>query len=158
MAHGTRIDWGGSSGFRPQDWMFIYKLILKYKIKTVLEYGCGLSTELLRVAGMKVHSMETIEKFYAPYKERGYNIVLCKYGEYPDLGKFDLGFVDGPGACEIKEREQSVLHAKRFCDYIYLHDHNLKQFRCFNDDPDWIQCKSNQGGKNHFFIKRKMLL
>jgi len=151
------IRWG-SAGFGRDDWRFIYRLVQKYNIRSVLEYGCGLSTELLYVIGLEVLSLETQERFAKLYKD--FNVVLCDYDEgYPAFSRrFDLGFIDGPGEAERHDRSKSVLHAKQYCDYIYLHDYDLYQFEQFENDPAWIQCRPYKEAHNHFFIRKEVLL
>ena len=98
------IIWG-TGGFARDHWAFLRELINKYEIKSVLEYGCGLSTELMLAMGLEVISMETLEE-YADIPNA--NIFICKYPEWMEFNrKFDLAFVDiydseGDPAEEVK--------------------------------------------------------
>lgn len=151
------ISWG-LAGFGRDDWNFVYRLIEKYRIKSVLEYGCGLSTELLYAVNLEVTSLETQRQFAEQYKD--FNILLCDYNKgYPLFNRrFDLGFIDGPGEKERHDRSKAVIHAKEYCDYIYLHDYDLYQFEQFEEDYNWVECRPYKEKHNHFFIRRKVLL
>ena len=151
----------GKGGFRFDDWRFINRLILRYDIKTVLEYGCGISTELLVCSGMTVTSLETQEQWAAAYLgDNRFNVILCNYSNgYPELNKkYDLGFIDGPGAAEISDRSKSVLHAKQRCSFIYLHDFNLNQFEHLDRDENWVRCTVPGKHKSHFYALRNKLI
>ncbi len=148
------ITWN-KGGFVPDNWRFVYELVRRFDIKTVLEYGVGLTTELLNVVGLKVHSMETQSIFYDLYRQK-FDVELCNYDEgYPELNRtFDLGFIDGPGEAERHDRSKSVIHAKKYCNFIYLHDYNLNQFEHLNNDIKWEQLGTYSERQDHFFIKR----
>jgi hypothetical protein len=151
----------GKGGLRFEDWRFIHRIILRYDIKTVIEYGCGLSTELLVCAGLKVTSLETQEKWADPYlNDKRFNVILCNYlAGYPDLKqRFDLGFIDAPGNAEISDRSKSVIHAKQRCNFIYMHDYNLNQFEDIDTDKNWVRCTEPGHHKNHFYALRKYLI
>jgi hypothetical protein len=151
----------GKGGLRFEDWRFVHRLILRYEVKTVLEYGCGLSTELLVCSGMKVTSLETQQKWAEPYlADRRFNVILCNYSDgYPDLkGRYDLGFIDGPGAAEISDRSKSVLHAKQRCNFLYMHDFNLNQFEQIDGDDKWVRCTAPGNHKSHFYALRSYLI
>lgn len=154
---GYSIIWG-QGGFAPEDWAFIYKYIKKYNIKSVLEYGVGLTTELLTAVGLEVYSMETQKEFYDLYSQK-FKVELCDYEKgYPEFNrKFDLGFVDAPGEAERHDRSKSVIHAKKYCNYIYLHDYDLYQFEQIENDPEWIQLEPYSQRHNHFFIRKEIL-
>jgi hypothetical protein len=156
---GKRIIWG-AGGFKYSDWDFVYNLIIKYRIRTVLEYGCGLSTELLKIIGMDVLSLETQEAWAKPYlDDKRFKIIMCNYSiGYPDLKtKFDLAFIDAPGEKEIHDRSKSVIHAKKYCSHIYLHDYNLNQYEHLDCDTDWILCTKARH-KNSFYIHKDVLI
>ena len=154
------IIWG-AGGFGINDLRFVYRVIRRYNIQTVLEYGCGLSTELMVSIGLKVTSLETQAKWAEPYlNDKTFNVILCSYKDgYPQLsGKYDLGFIDGPGAAEISDRSKSVLHAKERCSYLYLHDYNLNQYEHLDGDPDWVRCTDPGEHKSNFYLHRRTLI
>ncbi len=151
------INWQGGGGFAQADWRFVMDIIRKYDVKHVLEYGCGLSTELMVAMGLDVISLETQEQFADVYRVAGFNVWLCDYDEgYPDLGEacFDLAFVDGPGEQERHDRSKSVIHAMRYCNLIYLHDYNLGQFESLDAAKDWIAVTAYKERQNHLYVRR----
>lgn len=148
---GKFINWDNGGGFGKDDWRIVYDLIRKYDIRSVIEYGCGLSTELFMAIGMEIVSLETVEK-YADIPEA--NIIVAPYGKHPELGrKFDLAFIDGPGAYEFElrrelpDRRLSAEHAKRHAaHYVYMHDGGQGQPEVFDNDPAWEKIGGNDTG------------
>jgi len=155
VKRGVQIEWG-KGGFAQEDWKYIYEKILQYKIKTVLEYGCGLSTELLHSIGMKVVSLEDDKEWYDLYKPCGWTMYHCPYENgYPEsLGEFDLGFVDGPSNKGGKHRKRSVEHAMVRCKYLYLHDYGMQQFEVLKQSDVWISLEPYKEKHNHFFYRK----
>ena len=154
------ISWG-NGGFSRDNWRLVYAFIGEFNIKSVLEYGCGLSTELLLAIGMEVLSLETRKEFIDIPEAK---ILLCDYYDYPKLDRrFDLAFVDGPGAYEfeskkkVPERKNSILHAKQYVDYIYMHDGGMGQIEPLESDPNWEKYSkghTEKGCKDIFYKKR----
>jgi hypothetical protein len=151
---GLCIQWG-RGGFRREDWAFVRQTMERFCVRTVVEYGCGLSTELLYAMGIQAVSLETQIHFAKLYD--GYNVKFCNYDEgYPDLeGKmFDMALVDGPGEKEIHDRSKSILHAKEHAGIIYLHDYNLNQFEHLDNDKRWVAKTVYGHHKNHLYVLR----
>lgn len=145
MSEGKFITWG-AGGFGAGDWKILYEFIQSRGVKTVIEYGCGVSTELMMAVGLKVISLETVPQ-YAVIP--GANVLVFRYGEYPEgLGVYDLAFVDGPGAYEFEsagltpERKLSAAHAKRHAKAVYMHDAGLGQNEVFDNDCRWKKVRS----------------
>jgi hypothetical protein len=156
------IYWG-TGGFTIDDWRFLYALIKERNIKSVLEYGCGVSTELLMLIGMDLVSLETRPE-YKP-ENPGINVILYKYPEFPALDRrFDLAFIDGPGAQEfemvgkIPERRHSPVHAMQHTNLILLHDGGLGQIEPllaagWKLDPINSSCFTGVGARDILFRK-----
>lgn len=107
-----------------RDWAFIENMIDKYNVKTVLEFGAGLSTLLFAKKGVKVVSIETDKKWLESVKEIN---PVCDIrfwdGKSPiDFKgeKFDMAFVDGPTGGE--HREFSTKIASENANIILIHD------------------------------------
>lgn len=151
------INWGGGGGFAQADWRFVWeKVIRAYQVETVLEYGCGLSTELMTAVGLHVISLETQAQFAEIYQAAGFQVVLCDYEEgYPAMlpDRWDLGFVDGPGEQERHDRSKSVLHAMEHCDLIYLHDYDLHQFEHLDQSTGWLALTEYSERQNHLYAR-----
>jgi len=161
---GLNINWQGGGGFARDDWAFVRTVIQALDVKTVLEYGCGLSTELMVAMGLDVLSLETQEQFADIYGAAGFNVKLCDYDEgYLDLRplavpprelpRFDIGFVDGPGEQERHDRYKSVEHAALWCSAIYLHDYDLSQFEQLDDSSRWLPVTRYAERQNHLYIR-----
>ena len=123
------IDWG-TGGFTLDDFIFLRELIHRKNIRSILEYGCGISTELLMLLGVDILSLETRKEWVPP----GANVILYTYPEFPKLDRrFDLAFIDGPGceeferAGKVPERKFSPIHAMQYTNLILLHDGGLGQ-------------------------------
>ncbi len=133
----------GVTMIEPEDWEFMEPLIDKHSIKTVLEFGCGLSTLLMIEKGLKVVSYETSEKWAK--KVRALNdkcdIRIWDGKSITRLsGTFDLAFVDGPpgaGMAGFPEggsaREQSTKIASECAKYLMIHDAGRKPERMWQE-------------------------
>jgi hypothetical protein len=150
----------GTGGFSRDSWKALYTLIKEYNIKTVLEYGYGVSTELMLAVGCQVLSLET-QAQYADIPEAkvmGYN-----YPEFPVLDDaFDLAVIDGPGAREFEvmglapERTYSAQHAIKYARrFIFIHDGGLGQEKAFENNPEWeLIYGVNQVGYQNIIYKK----
>jgi len=155
------IDWG-TGGFSVDDWIFLRNLIRDRNIKSVLEYGCGVSTELLYMFGIDLVTLETRPE-YVP-NISGLCYWLYQYPEFPKLDRrFDLAFIDGPGAYEferlgkIPERKFSPLHASQYTNLILLHDGGLGQIEPllaagFKQCPEGY---NGVGARNILFVRNE---
>lgn len=106
------------------DEAFILKIMSLNNVKTVLEFGCGVSS-LAMSKQAKVTSYETELRFaHAVSKENPDIDVRLWDGEEikTELPHFDMAFVDGP-AYGIN-REHSTKIASRHADIIIIHDAN----------------------------------
>ncbi len=165
---GLNINWQGGGGFARDDWRFVRTVIQEHDIKTVLEYGCGLSTELMVAMGIDVLSLETQPQFFEVYNKAGFNVQLCDYDEgYPYMAKgtlpqirerlhFDLGFIDGPGEQERHDRSKSVEHAMKRCKFVYLHDYGLGQFELLDNSQWWLAVTAYTERQSHLYIHNPM--
>ena len=122
----------GAGRIGPSDWISTRNFIHDHNITEVLEYGSGLSTELLALEGLKVVTMDIMEQHSRVMKNhfalfRNFNVDVLYYPDsdhlpdlnslYPDK-KWDFIFIDGP-----QERRREVKHAMEVCSkYISLHD------------------------------------
>jgi hypothetical protein len=158
------FEFGNGGGLGKGDWLFVEKYLKEYKVRSVIEYGCGLSTELLNNMGLKVVSLETIPEWAEKCYKCGFDVRLCDYRAFPVMEHFDFAFIDGPGprGCKLikmsPERTKSVEHAMIHADILYMHDYNLKQFEVIEKNPDWEPIVHSVGvsRKNHLFKRIKI--
>lgn len=83
---------------RPRRWEEIKKVILKYEVKSVLEFGSGISTLLFDNLCLKVLSYETDLKFIYYMKSRCSQNVSFRHWDNnaaSPVGDFDFALVDG---------------------------------------------------------------
>jgi hypothetical protein len=126
----AKILWSNRSIYKP-DWLQLKKFLAEYKIKNVIEYGVGLSTELMMMEGIEVLSLETLD-WWADIcrKAIGNEIITYQEGNIPEIDrKFDFAFVDGPQT----KRTNEILHAKQHSDIIYLHDLRPEEVKLLDD-------------------------
>jgi len=147
--YSAKILWGNRSIYR-KDWIILKRFFQEMRTKTVLEYGVGLSTELMMLEGITVTSLETLD-WWADIccKAIGNEIITYKEGFPPDMGgrMFDLAFVDGPQT----KRFETISHAKRHSNLVYLHDPERKEELAMMDD--WHPVVFAKGYDNHFFCE-----
>jgi len=125
-------NWGfkwGNDHLTDKDWIFIKDILKEYDVKTILEFGSGLSSLLFATVVDKVLSFD---------EPTGYinKVIKCIDGKKNELvvwdGKtvslpptygetrFDLIFVDGPRGGE--NREWSTKYASENADLVIVHD------------------------------------
>lgn len=132
----AKILWGNRSIWK-KDWIVLKRFLGEQNIKTVLEYGCGLSTELMVLEGIEVVSLETLD-WWAEINRRviGNEIIGYKEGSLPKIDRrFDLAFVDGP---QSGQRVPEIIHAKERSDVIFFHDLDSNRIKAVEElMKDW---------------------
>ncbi len=115
-------------------WLYLEKTLKQFRIKTILEFGCGLSTLLFSNAGCDVESYETdpeyIKKVF-PLVQTGVMIMEWD-NKYLNLGddRFDMAFVDG-----ILPRIPQIELAKEHSNIVVIDDYT----RPIKIMKDWIR-------------------
>ena len=120
----------GATSIERGDWEFIEGIIDKHNIKTVLEFGCGLSTLLMLDKGLRVVSYETSELWSKKISKLNPKCDIRMWdGKHLGIKeKYDLAFVDGPpgagksGFPPNSAREQSTKIASERAKYVIVHD------------------------------------
>jgi predicted SAM-dependent methyltransferase len=106
------------------DWEYLMQLIEQYQISTVLEFGSGLSTLLMREnPDLSVVSYESDERWLKLMQEKAPDADIRSWDKKEikeDLGFFDLALVDGPGGGG--NREFSTKIASEHSDIVVIHD------------------------------------
>lgn len=115
---------------RNDDWDLIEGVIKENDVKTVLEFGSGISTLMFERAGLAVDSLETNEDFMNKIASRSHGTVNFKLWDNDD-GKvlslcsdgvgtykhYDFALVDGDNP-----RAYQLFNARRYADIIAVHD------------------------------------
>lgn len=121
------LGFGGGS-LTDRDWQFISDTINTFKIKTVLEFGAGLSTLLFNdVPGLNVLTWETKNGWIQKIKDlkRAADVRLwdgvCVPDEYSEIPMmYDMAFVDGPAG--DLPREMSTNLGSILSPIVIVHD------------------------------------
>lgn len=112
--------WGGGS-IREPDWDVIKEAIIKYKVKSVVEFGPGLSTVLMTPLVNTIVGFETnqdyIDRLLAELPDANVRLWDGKDAEVPEA---DMVFVDGPAGGQ--NREHSFRLAAASADLVIVHD------------------------------------
>ena len=104
-----------------EEWDLLREIIKKYHIKTVLEFGCGQTTELFHSLGLDYLSLEASQAYIIKIKKvKKYHIQFWNKKEIYSNKKFDLAFIDGPKGSD--NREISFIIAKNISKFIVVHD------------------------------------
>jgi hypothetical protein len=134
---------------KEEDWDLIQSLISKHKIKSVVEFGCGLSTLLYK--GLKVTSYESNLEYLNTVKGllNGVNLQHWDNETLKLNGKYDLAVVDG----EEPRINQAKL-AKDMADIVVVHDGHKRQcgYRAALEFQDWSEIP-NKTRLTRVFVK-----
>lgn len=147
--YAVNITWGGGKiGFTC--WVSLRKFILEHNIKEVLEFGTGLSSELMIVEGIDLTSLDTLENHSKLFQEHKHYKNKAKFihyerGNIPELGRtWPLVIVDGPN-----KRGPEVRAAMKYSNrFIHLHDPNLGE-QSFFPNEEWKEIRFKFYGKSN---------
>jgi ADP-heptose:LPS heptosyltransferase/glycosyltransferase involved in cell wall biosynthesis len=105
-----------------RDWDFIKQTIEKNNIKSVLEFGAGLSTLLFKDLGLNIRTYETSQGWIDKIKaiSPSCDVRLWDGKNLDEKDRFDLAFVDGPSGGGT--REMSTKIASEQADIVIVHD------------------------------------
>jgi len=140
--------WGRAS-INESDWDFISSVLKEYNVRSVLEFGSGLSTCRFIDSGCDVRSFEADIKYYERIKQNAPYILSNVFfwdGVTDFEGKFDFAFVDGPAAWNetIGKRDVSTRIAAERADIVVTHD---------SDRPGECQWAERYLKPSFYFIK-----
>jgi hypothetical protein len=138
---------------RPEEWHMIENTIKEQGVRTVLEFGSGISTYAFRLLGLDCTSFED-KSMWVKKLHTDYQCSVIKWGvKYMRLDRrFDMAFVDGPH--QAIRREIPFQMAADHSDLVICHDtHNehivgfeekyLHEFTKIKDLPHlsvWKRC------------------
>ena len=118
------IKWGEGAISR-DDWVTLRDFIKMYAIKSVIEYGYGISTMLLSEIVEDIVTFETNYSYFKKGQAEGYNLRTWNADRYLSEQYADLVFIDGPAGGQ--NREWSFKNAVRQSDCIGIHDAQRKE-------------------------------
>ena len=119
-----KIKWGEGAITR-DDWIVLRDFILKNNIKSVIEYGYGISTALIAEVVKNLITFETVKYYFKVGIKNGFKVVLWKGNHGVMALNADLVFIDGPQGGQ--NREWSFKNAARQSNCIAIHDAQRKE-------------------------------
>jgi ADP-heptose:LPS heptosyltransferase len=155
----------GSGSVTDKDWIFMKDILQKENVRTILEFGAGLSTLLMGTIANKVITYETMDGWINKIKPMadpkkhdirkwdGKNVPMRDY----DIVHFDFAFVDGPAGGE--NREWSVKFASEFADRVIVHDAGRVPERKWQSkylEPEF-EMVSKGGHRCHYWKRKKLI-
>lgn len=139
----VNIDWGKGKVSRGS-WINIKAILRDYNIKTLLEFGSGLSTELFSLEDLdEIWSLDILEQHVERMRTALPNVKFIHYskGNPPRPGRsFDMVFVDGPAG--DRSRELAIAN-KVAIRVIYCHDWGRGQ-ETVKLDSRWSMVSKNK--------------
>ncbi len=156
--------WGfafGGSSITDKDWAYISDILSEYKVKTLLEFGSGLSTLLISAMGIEVVSFECRDSDIQRVKAMNPNAKVIKWDGKKSIKeafkkemKFDAALIDGPAGGE--NREPSFKDAVQLSDLIFVHDGGRAPEKKWQEQYLSKEFKRvSQGGHRTVFWQRK---
>jgi len=117
------MEWGGSQ-ITDSDWEFMLDIIKENNVKTVIEFGTGLSSLLMKEEGLSVTSYEVSDKYADTIKLLNKDLDIRiwdgKTESQIDGGLYDMAFVNGPAGG--KNREFSTKISAQMAKVVIIHD------------------------------------
>jgi len=113
----------GGGALTLEDWRFLSGIIKQKKIRSVLEFGAGLSTLLFNDTVPKVTTFETSDGWHDKIKQNNPSCRIVKWDGKNEVKldrKYELAFVDGPAGGV--NREVSTKLASLNSDLVVVHD------------------------------------
>lgn len=157
------MSFGGGS-LTEKDWAYMQEVVKRHNVKTVLEFGAGLSTLLMNELGLHVITYETDQRWIdrikkinsacdiRPWDGKGLDI----NPEHPENKyDFDLVFVDGPAGG--RNREISTRFAAGSSDIVIIHDANREHERLWQEKylKGGFTGPEKGGNRCHLWLKAK---
>ena len=128
------IEWTGFS-IDPTDWVVLRDVLKDRNIKRVVEFGSGVSTQVMDRMGIEVHSFETDPIYVEKIRRITKNAKLIRWnGVYPPALKdyqYQLAFIDGPVGGENREPSYAAVASSNI-SIVACHDYKRKE------DKNWI--------------------
>ena len=115
----NKTKWGNGA-ITKMDWIILSDFLEKYRIRSVIEYGYGVSTGLFNDVIKTVTTYESHKGYFKQGKRNGFKLILWNADGYLPEQHADFVFIDGPAGG--MNREWSFKNAARQAKYIAVHD------------------------------------
>lgn len=123
----------------PKDWDLLKSTIEKYGVKSLVEFGAGVSTQLFDSVGVKVKSFETMPEIISETKRRTSEVVFELWdGKTAPKISGDMAFIDGPHGGKNREPAYQAV-AESPIPIVACHDVSRAEDRVWVDKyfKDW---------------------
>jgi glycosyltransferase involved in cell wall biosynthesis len=152
------IEWSGWS-IDPTDWVVLRDVLKEKNIKKVVEFGSGVSTQLMDRLGIEVHSYETdpihLEKIKRLVSKSTF---ILWNGLYPpSLADYDMALIDGPFGGENREPSYKAV-AESKISIVACHDYKRKEDKVWIDKyfSKWkVLAKADESIAGLLILKRE---
>jgi len=153
----------GNTCIEKEDWDVIKEVIGKYKVKTVLEFGCGLSTLKMAELGCKVIAYEVMPEWADKIRKINPNLDIRPWDGkeipgYHALGQFDLVFCDGPASSYSggAKRDDAIKMSSELGKVLIIHDAGRPGERSAQDKyvKDRFDGPVKGGRRCHTWVKK----
>ncbi len=135
------------------DWEFIKEMIENQNVKSIVEFGAGVSTQLFDRHGVIIHSFETIPEMIEKTKGNAPHAIFSLWdGKSITQISGDMAFIDGPWHGENREPSYKAV-AESSIPLVICHDMKRPEDRKWVDKyfMDW---KTISGTNNLIALKR----
>jgi len=122
------------------DWRLLWQTICDENVRNVVEFGPGLSTEILDRCGIQITSYETHPSILGKLKDKLPDVKFCLWDgkKTVELNGCDMAFIDGPFGGENREYSYRSV-AESGIRLVACHDSNRKADKVWVDKyfKDW---------------------
>lgn len=158
------FQWGGGC-ITDKDWLFMQEVLKKYNVKSILEFGAGLSTLLFATMADRILTFETqqgwINKIKSMATDKNHFLkwdgkkLDINEDDFKDL-KFDLCFVDGPAGGS--NREFSHKYASEMATVVIVHDAGRQWERKWQEKylSEKFDMVSKGGHRCHLWVRKEI--
>jgi len=120
-------------------WILLASIADQRDVKSIVEFGSGLSTVLMNKLGIEIISLESFPEYLPQLDLKNSKIVTYNMFDLPPRFDVDMAFIDGPGS-----------PMDRYIAYWYVADSSIPLVVCHDTDrirdmgmmkryfPDWI--------------------
>ena len=159
------FEWGGGC-ITDRDWMFMKDIVKENNVKTILEFGAGLSSLLFGTMVDKVVTFETQQGWIQKIKDMAddekhtffqWDGINLEIDDLLEEGiKFDMAFVDGPAGS--MNREWSTKFGSQLADIVIVHDAGRKGEKMWQDKylAPTFELVAKGGHRCHLWMKKEM--
>lgn len=129
--------------FRPNKWKQLKAFLVDNKVKTVIEFGSGVSTLLFSNFGCKITSYETdsvYQNFVRAFSPKNTTFIISDNYNFKVSSTYDLAFIDG-----IDPRLPQLEQATKCSNYVAIDDLGKTYKKRFSSILDSLTRLNSEG-------------